>query len=484
MKPEIVEEIKHKYGDRANDSPFERNLYTRDLAPVPALMVDPLFKTMPDLVVRPANEEEVAEILRIAWKENIPVTPRAGASTTYFDSIPVKGGIVMDLNLLRGVVGLNEERMTVTVQAGTTWSELDDYLKRRGLTEKSYPSSAPVATIGGWFCMMGYGIGSLKYGSLLSQVKSAQVVLATGDTIAVTPDTDPPLSWFAGSEGTLGIVTWLELEVRKLNPMKHFLLKMDSVPEMAQVLKEVKDAPVIPYNLHFTDPACVQGMHALGLIPDEVGEGCLLQVDYEGAEQELDQAEDIIRRIVDQHPKVKMMPGEMADLEWEERFKALRLKRGGPSVLGGEVWLPIKEVSGYLADIAAMSSKYGIRFMSYGHVVTPEYVTVMTMFYANEVNTINYMFSLGLTKKIQDVGFRYGGHPYGIGLWNSPYITRIYSRKELAELRERKKRLDPRGILNPGKVYRYPLLFHPFTFGIGANVMAGLIRAAGRGGRR
>jgi len=484
MKAAVVEEIKRKYGDRATDCPFERNLYTRDLAPVPALLVDPMFKTMPDLVVRPANAEEVAEILRIAGKENIPVTPRAGASTTYFDSIPVKGGIVMDLNLLKGVVDLDEERMTVTVQAGTTWSELDEYLNRRGLTAKSYPSSAPVATIGGWFCMMGYGIGSLKYGSLLSQVKSAELVLATGEVKVVTPDTAPPLSWFAGSEGTLGIVTSLELEVRCLNPMKHFLLKMNDLPEMAQVLKEVKDAPITPYNLHFTDPACVEGMHDLGLIPDSVGQGCLVQVDYEGTEQELVQAEETLRQITDKHPKVTMMPGDMADLEWEERFKALRLKRGGPSVLGGEVWLPVKEVAGYLADMAQMSAKYGIRFMSYGHVVTPEYATAMTTFYADESKTFNYMLNLGLTKKIQDIGSRYGGHPYGIGLWNSPYINRIYSRQDLAELKARKNSLDPRGILNPGKVYRYPLLLSPFTFGIGANVMAGLIRAAGRGSRR
>lgn len=483
MKAEVLDEIKRKYGDRATDTPFERSLYSRDLAPVPALLVDPLFNTMPDLVVRPANVEEVAEILRTAWAGNIPVTPRAGASTVYFDSVPVKGGVVMDLNLLRGVVGLDEERMTVTVQAGTTWSELDDYLNRRGLTVKSYPSSAPVASIGGWFCMMGYGIGSLKYGSLLSQVRAAEVVLATGEVRVVTRDTDPPLSWFAASEGTLGIVTWLELEVRRLSPMKHFLIQFTNVPEMTRVLTELKDASVTPYNLHFADPACVRAMHDLGLTPGGVQDGCILEIDYEGTDRELAQAEDIIRTMAAGNKSINMLPNEVAEMEWKERFKALRLKRGGPAVLGGEVWLPADELAGYLADINKMSLRYGIDLISYGHVVTPEHATVMTMFYTDETKTLKYIFNLSLVKKIHDIGYRHHGCPYGVGLWNTPYIDRIFSRKRLAGLRERKKTLDPRGTMNPGKVYRSPLLMNPYIFGMGMDVMAGILRAAGRGGR-
>jgi len=483
MKAGVLDEIKGKYGDRATDAPYECSLYSRDLAPVPALLVDPLFNTMPDLVVRPANMEEVAEILRTAWTENIPVTPRAGASTVYFDTVPVKGGVVMDLNLLRGVVRLDEERMTVTVQAGTTWSELDDYLNRRGLTVKSYPSSAPGASIGGWFCMMGYGIGSLKYGSLLSQVRSAEVVLATGEVKVLTKETDPPLSWFAASEGTLGIVTSLELEVRKLTPMKHFLMRIANIPEMTRVLSELKDAPVTPYNLHFADPACMRAMHDLGLIPDDIQDGCILEIDYEGSDRELAQAEDVIRAMAADNITINMLPSEIAAMEWEERFKALRLKRGGPSVLGGEVWLPTDELADYLADINKMSLSYGINLISYGHVVTPKHATVMTMFYADETKTIKYIFNLSLVKKIQDIGYRHQGYPYGVGLWNTPYINRIYSRKQLNELRERKKALDPKSILNPGKVYRSPLLMNPFTFGIGMDVLAGILRAAGRGGR-
>ena len=87
---------------------------------------------------------------------------------------------------------------------------MDEYLNARGFALKSFPSSAPAASIGGWFCTMGYGIGSLKYGSLLSQVKAAEVALPAGEIRRLTRQTDPPLDWFAASEGTLGIITRLE----------------------------------------------------------------------------------------------------------------------------------------------------------------------------------------------------------------------------------------------------------------------------------
>src|SRR4030042_1966731 len=109
MKSDALEQIKQRFGDRAADSRFERGFYSRDLAPVPALLVNPLFNTMPDLIVRPADAEETAALLKLAFAGNIPVTPRAGASTAYFNSVPVQGGIVLDLNLLKGVADLDRK---------------------------------------------------------------------------------------------------------------------------------------------------------------------------------------------------------------------------------------------------------------------------------------------------------------------------------------------------------------------------------------
>ncbi|HWP97799.1 MAG TPA: FAD-binding oxidoreductase [Syntrophomonadaceae bacterium] len=481
MTKELFQEILDKYGDRATVSEFERSLYTRDLAPVPALLVKPLFNTLPDIVVRPANTEEVAEILRIAYQNKIPVTPRAGASTVYFDSVPTQNGILMDLNLLKGIVEVDETGLAVKVRAATTWSELDDYLFTRGLAAKSVPSSAPAATVGGWFCMMGYGIGSLKYGNLFSQVKSAEVVLPDGTVKRVTRETDPSLDWFVSSEGTLGILTELEVEVRRLTPLKHFLIQLPDDGLMLSVMEAIIKAPLRPYNMHFSDHYCLKALQVLGFSPANMETGCLVGVDYEGSEEELQQAEESITGLAAADKRMILLPRETAELEWRERYKAMKLKRGGPSVLGGEVWLPIKELTGYLEDVQKMSRGYELNLISYGHVVTPEYVTMMTTFYADESKTIRYIINLSLVKKIQDIGYRHGGYPYGVGLWNTPYLSRIYEVAKLGELRNRKHSLDGKGIMNPGKVYRSPLMLNPFNFSVGMNVLAGVRKVLGKG---
>lgn len=470
-----------QFGDRATDLPFERSLYARDLAPVPALLVSPLFKTLPDIVVRPANTEEVADIMKKAFTNDIPVTPRAGGSTVYFDSVPVKSGILMDLNLIKGVVGINETEMTVTVKSATTWSELDEYLNARGLAPKSFPSSAPAATIGGWFCMMGYGIGSMKYGSLLSQVRSLQVVSPEGNILSLTRETQPAVDWYVASEGTLGIITQLEVEIRKLNPMKHYLLQLPDANKMLSIMQAIINADVVPYNMHFTDQECLKTMKKMGISPANLDTGCLIGVDYEGSEEELEKARTVIDNLTGANRYVNPIPEETAELEWEEKFKAMKLKRNGPSVLGAEIWLPIKNLPQYLDDVQKMSRGYNLSLFSYGHVVTPEYATVMTTFYADETHTIKYIINLSLVKKIHDIGHRYGGHPYGVGLWNSPMVGRIHKPARLSELRKRKQNIDCKNIMNPGKVYRAPLMLNPFNYSLGMSVLAGVRKIFGKG---
>ncbi len=480
MKSDALEQIKQRFGDRAADSRFECGFYARDLAPVPALLVNPLFNTMPDLIVRPADAEEAAALLKMASAGHVPVTPRAGASTAYFNSVPVQGGIVMDLNLLKGVADFDESGMTVTAEAGTTWGELDEYLNVRGFALKSFPSSAPAASIGGWFCTMGYGIGSIKYGSLLSQVQAVEAVLPSGEIRRLTRHTDPPLDWFAASDGTLGVITRLELEIRKRTPMKHFLIAFADAGKMGRALEAILHAPVIPYNVHFADDRCALAMKSLGFSPADGEPAHILGIDYEGSEEDLRQAADVISAVTVADQTSRLFPAETAEREWAEKFNALRLKRGGPSVLGGEIWLPVKALPDYLTEIRKMAGRYGPDFISYGHVVTQDRATVMTLFHTDETRTVEYILDLSLVRKIHDAGRRHGGWPYGVGLWNTPYISRMFTPLQMAERRRRKQALDCRGIMNPGKGYRPPFMLNPFNFKVGMDLLAIARRAMGK----
>ncbi|MCL5960463.1 MAG: FAD-binding oxidoreductase, partial [Chloroflexi bacterium] len=162
----IEEHLKGILGEAVTASPLERELYAHDLAAVPPFLSRALVRATPDIVAKPRSTEEVSAVLKYASDQRVTVTPRAAGSTAFHNSVPTKGGILLDLNALRGIVGVDAGRKTVTVLPATRWKELDDELRYGwGLAVKTYPTSAPSGTVGGWFNMGGFGVGSLKYGS-------------------------------------------------------------------------------------------------------------------------------------------------------------------------------------------------------------------------------------------------------------------------------------------------------------------------------
>jgi Fe-S oxidoreductase/FAD/FMN-containing dehydrogenase/glycine cleavage system H lipoate-binding protein len=473
--------LEHLLGERATTSELERELYSRDMAPVPSLLVTPLgLKTKPDIVARPETDEEVIRIVKHAARHNIPVTPRASGSTPYFDSVPTKGGILLDLNGFRGEPILNEGRLTVTVRAATRWQELDRWLRQRGFAVKSYPTSAPSATVGGWLNMEGCGIGSLRYGSVHEQVVSARVVLAEGQLMTINQDSKPPLSWFAGSEGTLGIVTECELSIRRKPVTEgHHLLAFSDIPSLQEAALAVASAALRPYNIHYMDPHYLQLVEEAGFsVPDH---RFLLAIDYDGDEEEVNKGNILVREVA-AWTGGQMLSAETALEEWKDRFEALRAKRRGPSMLAAETWLPLSSLNAYLTDVEKLGRRTGVRFFNYGHVVSPQNVVSFSMYRANERQVINYVMSLSLTKKLHDISQKYSGRPYGVGVWNTPYLDRIFSREELAQLRHRKELRDPYGIMNPGKIYWSLKLLPPLLFKPGMNFMALIRGTIGRVG--
>ena len=138
--------------------------------------------------------------------------------------------------------------------------------------------------------------------------------------------------------------------------------------------------------------------------------------------------------------------------------------------------MPLDQLAGYEAGVAALGARQGLLMATYGTVVAPGLATVMSLYPCDETRTLPYILALSLTKKLYDVAFRHGGRPYGSGVWNTPYL----SRAELAERRGHKARMDPLNLLNPGKAQRPPLLLWPPTFKMGMDVLAGVRQAGDR----
>jgi len=170
-------------------------------------------------VARPTNVDETAAVLRIAHEARVPVTAAAGRSGVSGGSVPLHGGIVLDLTALTGIVDVDETSMVLDVRAGTFGDELEDKLRAdHGVTLGHWPQSIALSTVGGWLACRSAGQLSNRYGKIEDMVLGLDVVLADGTVVqtggapraAVGPDLNQV---FVGSEGTLGVVTGARLRV-------------------------------------------------------------------------------------------------------------------------------------------------------------------------------------------------------------------------------------------------------------------------------
>ncbi len=444
------------------DESLELYLYSKDMAPLPRVLER--FLRPPAAVLRPRTQEEVALVVSEAAASGTPVTPRGGGSTVYGGSVALRG-VLLDLAGLRGEPELSGE--VVKAGAGWTFFELEHWLRERGRALCSYPSSAPAATIGGWLATGGLGYGTLAYGPFPEQVRRCEVVRADGSRGEMEP------AVLAGSEGTLAVITSLELRVRKESREEVRLWGARDWEGVAAFLGALGERRPSPFAASFHSRSFNQVLVARDLAPSgldswhtvlEVWERPVFAEGAAGAAGE--------------KFGLTLLPGAWAEAEWEERFRALRVKQAGPGLVGGESLLPVERLAGYLA--AAEEEFSGWSPLHYGYLVRPGEVLVMT---ATPVPQES-LWVLARVKKILDLMVSFGGRPYGVGLWNAAYATAALTPGGLAAWRQLKKELDPRNLLNPGKLEGAPWFARPFLYRAGMGFLGIFARGGTARARR
>jgi alkyldihydroxyacetonephosphate synthase len=176
------------------------------------------------LVARPTSTQQVAEVAALCNAERVPLTAAGGRSGVVGGSVPVFGGVVLDLTALQGILSVDAESGLVEVWAGTFGPDLEHELRSdHGLTIGHYPQSFDIATVGGWVACRGAGQYSTRYGKIEDMVAGLEVVLADGRIVCTggspAAAQGPDLTqMFVGSEGTLGIVTKVWLRAHPVAP--------------------------------------------------------------------------------------------------------------------------------------------------------------------------------------------------------------------------------------------------------------------------
>jgi glycolate oxidase len=442
--------------DRARIDDFERQLYSHDVAALPKMM-ELGFKFTPDVVVRPKSAKEVSEIIRTAIKEKVPVIPRGGASWGLGGAVPINGGIVLDLTTMNQIIEIDENNLTVTVESGAVWNKLNETLNRKGYMIGSYPSSAYAATIGGWINTGGVGIGTYKYGSVGDQLRSFEVVLPNGKIIdtgfknVLSNSSGYNLNGlFLSSEGTLGVVTKVILKIypapEEIRPVS---CDFSNLNNLCSAIRKITRAKILPLHIGFLDKDHFEFLKLINKKVPVVSK-MLLNVAFEGDSKMIDYEEEVLDKIIKSTGGTKKDLGT-AQHEWDERFFEMRIKKVGPTLITGEAMTPVSTMLQMTNGIYKLFKKMKLRSAITGFISDRNTITFMPYYLTDERNMVRSLLSMSFTKKLNDLAFKNGGRPAGLGLFFATNLKRLHG-DGIEVMYDIKSTMDPYNIMNPGKL--------------------------------
>ncbi|MHA2379817.1 MAG: FAD-binding oxidoreductase, partial [Candidatus Thorarchaeota archaeon] len=314
LKRKLAEQLREVFEDRVITEKHELVIHAMDVGSLPK-QVGWLMNPNPDAMVQPLTPEEVKFLYEFANEHKVPLVPRGAGTSGYGGAIPRKGGIVVDMRGMEKIIEVDEENMTVTVEPGLSWANLQFELNRRNLDTRCYPSSGLSATIGGWIAQGGDGIGSLKYGTINENVVELEVVLPTGK-IVKSKDTD----LFCDTEGILGIITKAKLKIKPLTPIKVIVASFPENYLMVHAIEKILEDSPMPFTIKFEESKYTdlkkQVWESDEKFPFPVHHGTIM-VAYDGPEEEVDQGFRVVEEVTEMYRGV-VYDEQVAEHEWHD----------------------------------------------------------------------------------------------------------------------------------------------------------------------
>jgi len=422
----------------------------------------------PDVVVLPGTPAEVAAIVRLANRYRVPVVPWGGGSGSQGGIIPLEGGITVDLKRLNRIIEINETNGTVTAEAGINGYALECALNERGLTLPNYPASVHSATLGGYLAARGSGVISTKYGKAEDMVLSVEVVLPNGDLIRTLPFPTHAagpgiLQLFVGAEGSYGIVTEASMRVERLPETRRFhAVLFDRLADGIETGRQIMLARLQPIVIRLYDEVSTVKVVKRTLGTD-VERGAYMVIGFDGSEVTVDHAENQALEIC------KALGGRSLGREpgedwWNRRFDFYFPPHAPdfPSMFGTLDTLTTFDRIEHLYDtkkerLEQAFSAWGLVYYAHFSHWFPWGVMIYDRFQINDPPSDTFE-ALSLHNDIWNLAARTsvecGGvinEHHGVGLKLARLMREQYG-PAFQVLEGLKHALDPRMILNPGKM--------------------------------
>jgi len=453
--------LRERFNDRVSIDLLERKIYSHDVGVIPPLVKPLVGKSLADAVVQPKNEKEIVALARWANQNRIPLVPRGKATSCYGGFLPIKGGVTLDFWHMRRILSVDAERLTVTVEPGLVWRELEQELFKQELALRLYPSSAPSSTVGGWLAQGGFGYGSFEYGSFSENVVSARVVLPNGE---VREFSDDELELVADAEGITGIITQVTFKIRLLEEEVVMGACFAKVGHLASALRKIVAEGMPLWSISFINPAmaCLKNRcptklkqgHPADVQRPEIPEAYMVIFVFPAIHDHRSQVQESLARIV-VHNGGYCVDSDLAAYGWKERFSILHIRRLGPSVIPTQFVLTLENLDRALADIERSIHQ---PMVIEGMVVQGQNGTgkipqvILQGFIPHDERTFTYNVAFGLSLSAIKKAKQYGGRPYASGLYFAREAENILGVERVRRLRTFKQKVDPYGVMNPGKI--------------------------------
>lgn len=418
----------------------------------------------PDVVAYATTHAQVLETVRLCNRDNVPIVARGRGTGTTGSAIPLHGGLVLSLERMDRIVSMDAANRVMRVEPGVINQAIQDEAAKHGFFWPPDPTSGGYCTVGGNIALNAAGPRALKYGTTRENVLGLVAVTGKGDEIHTGTYTTKGVVGYdltrliIGSEGTLAIVTEATLKLTPLPESRRTLQVVYArVRDAAAAVSRIMSQPVTPCALEFVDAAAIEMIrdYSKAELPD--GAGALLMVELDGPETAMDAAVESVSTAARGDGLLDLTAArtrdEAAEL-WATR-KALSpaLRNIAPNKLNEDVVVPVSRIPELIEGLENLSREFGIPIVNFGHAgngnihVNLLYDTQNPEQEKNARPCLSRVFDLVL-----ELGGTLSGE-HGIGVEKRDYINRAIDPVTLDLMRAIKRQFDPRGILNPDKIF-------------------------------
>jgi len=460
LDPKLIEELKSVVGERnvlASPEDVEgylRDETPRDVSPHPCRDV---------VVVRPKSTEEVSRLLKLAYTHEVPVVPRGGGTGLSGGAVPLTPSIVLSLERLKWIE-VDRDNLTMTCGAGVTLGEIIQYLKSyEDIWFPLHPGDEG-ATIGGMVACNAGGARAVKYGVMRNYVAGMTVVLPSGEVLKLGGKLIKNVAGydlmhlFIGSEGTLGVITEVTIRLKPRPRATYTLIIPYEDPNKAiETVPPMLRSGVTPLAIEYIEKEGIEaGEKASGeKWPVKAGEAYLMVVLEGMSRDELLNMSTAIADIAQEHEAIDVFVAE--DRDQQEKILKVRsliyeeLKEKTIEIL--DVAVPVAAIATYVNKTREIAEKYGMKVVQYGH--------------AGDGNVHQHPLKTGLKeeewrerypqlkREVFTLARELGGTitaEHGVGAVKVEDMLTHLTREEISLMRRIKRAIDPKNILNPGKV--------------------------------